>query len=592
MIKRIKCISSLLVILVCAMSIVPAKAADEKELQRLEVNDGIINQAKTLSWNKFCIEAEINGEDNAFYFINEKGDYIKLDTDPDKDYEIKDLYEEDKYLLMKDDMDNEYWYDTATGKEVDARDNQDEIDRKLAKTIKRVIKKDDDGLFDESKYNDSLVEVGAGLGKAQGGTSVFMYPLNEANLIGIDTGAIFATGTDGEYVYASYDLGNIYVATTHGAVTVKNTKDTYEIKDNGETYQLKAVLDKPLFSISGGEAGTYDIYQDLSIWMRKKGDTNGDYEGYENVTDRVELGSKSCHYNMWTDNPVYTASNEENGEHSYGKYVRIFQRISTNPSETDTIKGIKLPNKVDTYFLCDEDGTLYTPETMKFLVRNTFAIDLSVLFDSNVDSLTMQAINFKKKDGLKYVDAGKLVTISNFDKYLFGWGLPRVLDGSYVYGFDPNEEKFVKIFKISPAMDEIDTSTPAELIAWNHDLGGYSFTGMTFNDYIASKMNKPTTTQVDADTISTTPASVSVQVSTGWVSDQSKNWSYILQDGTKAKGWVNDKGTWYYLSEDGAMRTGWINDNGTWYYCNISGAMLADTTVDGYILDSNGAWIN
>ena len=39
------------------------------------------------------------------------------------------------------------------------------------------------------------------------------------------------------------------------------------------------------------------------------------------------------------------------------------------------------------------------------------------------------------------------------------------------------------------------------------------------------------------------------------------------------------------------MQTGWINDKGTWYYCNGSGAMLANTTVDGYTLGANGAWV-
>ena len=56
-------------------------------------------------------------------------------------------------------------------------------------------------------------------------------------------------------------------------------------------------------------------------------------------------------------------------------------------------------------------------------------------------------------------------------------------------------------------------------------------------------------------------------------------------------GWINVNGTWYYTNASGAMQTGWINDNGTWYYCNASGAMLANTTVDGYVLGANGAWV-
>ena len=39
------------------------------------------------------------------------------------------------------------------------------------------------------------------------------------------------------------------------------------------------------------------------------------------------------------------------------------------------------------------------------------------------------------------------------------------------------------------------------------------------------------------------------------------------------------------------IRYEFIRDNNTWYYLNASGAMLKDTSVDGYRLGSNGAWI-
>ena len=56
-------------------------------------------------------------------------------------------------------------------------------------------------------------------------------------------------------------------------------------------------------------------------------------------------------------------------------------------------------------------------------------------------------------------------------------------------------------------------------------------------------------------------------------------------------GWLNDNGTWYYLQSNGAMKTGWLNDNGTCYYLQSNGAMAKNTTIDGYRLGSNGAWI-
>ena len=60
-----------------------------------------------------------------------------------------------------------------------------------------------------------------------------------------------------------------------------------------------------------------------------------------------------------------------------------------------------------------------------------------------------------------------------------------------------------------------------------------------------------------------------------------------------ATGWIQDKGEWYYLNASGAMAYGWIQDtDGNWYYLSTTtGAMLTNTTVDGYVLGANGAWV-
>ena len=81
-----------------------------------------------------------------------------------------------------------------------------------------------------------------------------------------------------------------------------------------------------------------------------------------------------------------------------------------------------------------------------------------------------------------------------------------------------------------------------------------------------------------------------VMMSNGWINDNG-TWYYLTSTGAMKTGWLNDRGTWYYLQANGAMKTGWLNDNGTWYYLNASGAMLSNTTVGGYVLGANGAWI-
>ena len=65
----------------------------------------------------------------------------------------------------------------------------------------------------------------------------------------------------------------------------------------------------------------------------------------------------------------------------------------------------------------------------------------------------------------------------------------------------------------------------------------------------------------------------------------------LKANGIMATGWYNDNGTWYYLNATGALQTGWVQDNGNWYYLNLSGAMQYNTTVDGYALGADGAWV-
>lgn len=83
-------------------------------------------------------------------------------------------------------------------------------------------------------------------------------------------------------------------------------------------------------------------------------------------------------------------------------------------------------------------------------------------------------------------------------------------------------------------------------------------------------------------------------VKTGWVQDTLTNtWMYCDNNGNKISGWIKDNDKWYYLNSDGIMQTGWLLDRDSlmWYYLNSDGTMAYDTTIDGYMLNSNGAWI-
>ena len=81
-------------------------------------------------------------------------------------------------------------------------------------------------------------------------------------------------------------------------------------------------------------------------------------------------------------------------------------------------------------------------------------------------------------------------------------------------------------------------------------------------------------------------------MATGW-KYVNGNWYYLYPAwGGMAEGWVKVGGTWYYTDPaSGAMQTGWELVNGKWYYFYESGSMAYSTTVEGYAVGADGAWI-
>ncbi|EKQ50546.1 MULTISPECIES: cadherin-like beta sandwich domain-containing protein [unclassified Clostridium] len=79
---------------------------------------------------------------------------------------------------------------------------------------------------------------------------------------------------------------------------------------------------------------------------------------------------------------------------------------------------------------------------------------------------------------------------------------------------------------------------------------------------------------------------------TGWL-NLNNNWYFLNSNGAMETGWKQLGYNWYYLDYDGKMKTGWFEDSdGKYYYLYESnGAMAHDTTINGYKLGSNGAWI-
>lgn len=77
---------------------------------------------------------------------------------------------------------------------------------------------------------------------------------------------------------------------------------------------------------------------------------------------------------------------------------------------------------------------------------------------------------------------------------------------------------------------------------------------------------------------------------TGWLFNGGK-WYFLENSGAMKTGWLSNGGSWYYHNASGAMMTGWVQVSNKWYYFYSSGRMASNTTIDGYRLGKDGAWI-
>ncbi|MGG1676521.1 NlpC/P60 family protein [Neobacillus sp. NRS-1170] len=76
---------------------------------------------------------------------------------------------------------------------------------------------------------------------------------------------------------------------------------------------------------------------------------------------------------------------------------------------------------------------------------------------------------------------------------------------------------------------------------------------------------------------------------TGWIKDNNL-WYYLDSNGAMETGWLFWNNNWYYLEASGKMATGWIRSADKWYFLKSDGSMAKSTTIDGYVLGSDGAW--
>jgi hypothetical protein len=630
MIKRITKITGLLVSVASVISIMPVQAAD---IQKLDAQSGTIESTKAKG-NGIFIDGEINGADEAVYWMSDDGKYNTLDVETGSTMTDELM---NKYLEIDTSASDLTYVDITNGYKVVDYDVREDLEATVARTIKGKLRHDDNGRFVKDTldngdfttlYNreSSISPTGGkeqvGAVSTSDGLSVFQVPLKDDLDDGIsnsvkynkgsletstatsvsNTSAVYADAT-GNYVDADYNLGSLKIyadSTTGASVTIKNTDDSYDITKDGKTYELKAVLQENKYITEVSD--TVSRLANLTIYKKEKNSN----DPYTEVTDAdgFKFGGKL------TVNGTTT----------------VVQAFSKTPA-SDTVNGIKYSKDSTIYFISDEDGNpdVLIGNSATDAVNKTGAATggstkitgndknlCSIYLDNTNKEIYAETLTLKHKNSFNYVDIGDYDS-SDIDSVDNGGiatagGAPWFVNSGYIMTWD-GDNSFIKTNKIDSGISGISIGSKTKMIVWDYDKEVYSIINI-------AKAAASTATKADAGTASTattTGAAVTIGTTTkaGWVSNKDNTWSYILENGTKKTGWlnsngawyylkadgvmttswVNDNGTWYYLNKSGAMKTGWINDNETWYYCNESGAMLSNTTVDGYVLGTDGAWI-
>ena len=558
MFRRSTKITSLIVAAASVVTMVPAMAADVK---KVDSQDGTVYNAVAYKDGQIYIDGELEDKDEAAYYLA-NGKYTDLD-DIDSGDNVNPYG--DKYVEVDD---GDYYLDLSTGKVTDD-DVKGDLEDDAATALRKKVKKDNDGRYleaDEDKIFDTDTDASYvptnKFGEVWFETSYGVDGI-DADKNGRATDFTVYTDVSGNYIDADYNLGKINVinVSTDDSATLKNTNDD----DDNVRGAIKHVK-----TIASDKDYIYRLAE-LTI----------SYNG-KDVTAEAGFGSKNNPINVTTDNAVRLTS------------IPVIQKIS-KAQNSDDVDGAKYAKTVNTYFVTNDEGKA------KDLYDKFSVVDGKLVnYEYDGGKVYAKAITLKSKNGYYYTDIsdGADCDVESSNAYGVGVdGTLYILDSGYVKTFD-NDEDFDKIYKVDGSMDELSVYDKNNIVVWNEDDETYSI--------IAGKATEEDTTTDDA-------------VTTGWVQDATTGaWSYTKADGTKAigwfqsptsglwyymdangvmqaNGWIQDGGSWYFLKNTagnlGAMQTGWIQTGGKWYYCNASGAMLSNTTVGGYVLGADGAWI-
>ena len=332
----------------------------------------------------------------------------------------------------------------------------------------------------------------------------------------------------------------------------------------------------------------------MKIGLPEFVDTLGEDDNYIYSLIKVSiLGAKKESDNSDINEPIY--------------YVQKISKVSNGK-----IDGANLPSSVESYQLDNRgwdggDNWSYTAAYIRIIDKyindhdsvkiafNDGEMYLGLIEDNKLVSVK---IKLKRKatglleDGTEVFEKMISVDTSNeADEEPFDWTLDKNGNVWSIYKGKIQKssqgEEFQDVYKVDRTMDRLDVYDENNLVAWSTDTGIY--TTVQEGAMESNNIKKTGWQSVDGNWYL---YDINGKVTKGWHKVNNSNWYYFNEEGVMQKGWLELDGKTYYLSNSGIMKKGWVKIDSKWYYFNQSGEKQINTTIDGYILNENGEWID
>ena len=528
MIKRINKLTALMVTATAAASILPGVTA-ASAATKLETQEASFDSVQAFNGGKYLFDGyrEDNQDSSTYLF------------DGSKDIEIEDVDGEDytkfgKNYLSFNNSDKTL-LNLETGK-VDDDTAEDKIAYMQTKFNTTVFKKAD-------RYSGkTLDKIENQINADQFDDAWFEYGFNSTTAGYINL--------DGKYIDTNETANITFYDTQNG-----NQKYTFDKMDDVKgDYKLKV----------GKTLGTDADYIYRIVNVVKKDDESSIQKSYIQKISKAQgekvdgayIPKSVTSYVIDLDNKnnedLTTIENATELRFVNGS-IQVVELKNESNTKKLTIKKFDLTRERDT------DSVINTDRVNKVKLDDTYDdVEDETIYDYDIDVDGNVWVIYK--GNIQKVVNGKLTTQYTTDRTM---DQISVYDSDDIVAWNSKDDIFATVSGKNASQDKTDEDKKEDTVVksgWEQNTDG---TWVYYNNGTKA---------------------------TGWL-NLNGTWYYLDSNGIMQTGWLNLNGTWYYLQSSGAMQTGWLNLNGTWYYLQSSGAMATNTTVGGYKLGANGAWI-